>query len=133
MHYFVEFCRDRRLRTFESRSKKLQHTCSKRGGGVKGCLNNVKKTALLVDVGFPYHKHQQHQYLTFTIICEGDISCTGRSTDRTVNFWAMLPTNVISFWRANWKKRYAFTVSISVTVLNFVISFVTYFYKTRKY
>ena len=93
----------------------------------------LKKTALLVDVGFPYHKHQQHQYLTFTIICEGDISCTGRSTDRTVNFWAMLPTNVISFWRANWKKRYAFTVSISVTVLNFVISFVTYFYKTRKY
>ena len=74
-------------------------------GGVKGRLNNVKKTAPLVDVDFPYHKHQKHQYLTFTIICEGDISCTGRSTDRTVNFWAMLPTNVISFWRANWKKR----------------------------
>ena len=25
-----------------------------RGGGVKGCLNNVKKTALLVFDGFPY-------------------------------------------------------------------------------
>ena len=33
----------------------LQHTCSKRGGWgvVKGRLNNVKKNALLVGVGFP--------------------------------------------------------------------------------
>ena len=32
----------------------LQHTSSKRGGwGVKGRLNNVKKTALLAKGGFP--------------------------------------------------------------------------------
>ena len=41
---------------FKSRSKKLQHTCSKWGRGVKGRLNNVKKTALLVFEGFPYDK-----------------------------------------------------------------------------
>ena len=40
---------------FKSRSKNLQHTCSKRGVAVvvKGRLNNVKKNALLVGVGFP--------------------------------------------------------------------------------
>ena len=55
MHYFVEFCRDRRLRTFlKVIQKNLQHTCSKRGsGGVKGRLNNVKKNAQLVRDGFP--------------------------------------------------------------------------------
>ena len=40
----VEFCRDRRLRTFlKVVQKNLQHTCLKRGrgGGVKGRLNNV--------------------------------------------------------------------------------------------
>ena len=53
MHYFVEFCRDRRLRTFlKVGQKNLQHTCSKRGR-VKGRLNNVKKTSQLANVGFP--------------------------------------------------------------------------------
>ena len=32
---------------FKSRSKKLQHTCSKRGGAVKGRLNNVKKNCTI--------------------------------------------------------------------------------------
>ena len=40
--------------------KHLQHTCSKQEGGVKGCLNNVKKTALLEQGGFPYHHHHGH-------------------------------------------------------------------------
>ena len=43
----VEFCRDRRFRTFlKVGQKKLQHTCSKRGG-VKGRLNNVKKNCTI--------------------------------------------------------------------------------------
>ena len=62
MHYFVEFCRDRRLRTFlKVVQTNLQHTCSKRGGGVKGRLNNVKKNAQLVLDGFPKSDCKVHK------------------------------------------------------------------------
>ena len=46
-HYFVEFCRDRRLRTFlKVVQKNLQHTCLKRGRGggqgpFKQCLKKL--------------------------------------------------------------------------------------------
>ena len=45
-HYFVEFCRDSRLRTFlEVVQKNLQHTCSKRGrgGGGQGPFEQCSK------------------------------------------------------------------------------------------
>ena len=43
-HYFVEFCRDRRLRTFvKVVQKNLQHRCSKRGGGQRP-FEQCKKT-----------------------------------------------------------------------------------------
>ena len=48
MPYFVDFCRNRRLRAFYKVHKKhLQPRCSKRqrggGGGFNGFLNKVKK------------------------------------------------------------------------------------------
>ena len=52
-HYFVEFCRERRLRTFlKVVQKNLQHTCSKRGGGGQ---RPFEQQALLANDGFPYH------------------------------------------------------------------------------
>ena len=53
-HYFVEFCCDRRLRTFlKVVQKNLQHTCSKRGGRSKAVWTMLKKTALSAKGGFP--------------------------------------------------------------------------------
>ena len=31
------------------------------GGGVKGCLNNVKKTALFTNVGLPYGEDDDNE------------------------------------------------------------------------
>ena len=54
MHYIVNNCRHRRLHTFvKSPSEKPQHNVQNEGGGVKGFLNNAKKTVLLVAGGFP--------------------------------------------------------------------------------
>ena len=52
---FVDNCRDRRLRIFlKIPSEKFTTQCSNEwGGGVKGFLNNVKKTALFLHGGFP--------------------------------------------------------------------------------
>ena len=55
--YFVDNCWDRRLRTFVKISSEKFTTYSHvqtKGGGVKGFLNNVKKTALFLHGGFPY-------------------------------------------------------------------------------
>ena len=53
-HYFVEFCCDRRLRTFFKVLKKICNIhVQNKGGGVKGNLNSVRKTALLDEEGFP--------------------------------------------------------------------------------
>ena len=49
----ASFCRNRRLRTFLKVGKKNSIHVQNEGGGGKGRLNNVKKTALLVFVGFP--------------------------------------------------------------------------------
>ena len=43
-HYFIEFCRDRRLRTFlKVVQKNLQHTCSKQGGGAQRPFEQCSK------------------------------------------------------------------------------------------
>ena len=54
--FLVKFCRDGRFRTFWTFSPNILHPkCSNEGwgGGVKGYLNNVKKTTLLADEAFP--------------------------------------------------------------------------------
>ena len=48
------------MRFLRSRSKKLQHNVQNEGGrGVNGFLNNVQKTADLVDDGTPYRNQRK--------------------------------------------------------------------------
>ena len=45
--------------------KNSPHNVQKKGGGVKGFLNNVQKTALLVADGFPNLKSDKKYYSTW--------------------------------------------------------------------
>ena len=80
-HYFVEFCRDRRLRTFlKVVQKNLQHTCLKRGRGggqrpFKQCLKKLHNwfgMASLTGAGFQFFHPRETGFpqLDQLILCE---------------------------------------------------------------
>ena len=61
-------------------------------GGVKGCLNNVKKTALLVWDGFPYSAEEFSANFSWiqNNLCIRMLDLYGLEEDRAVDSWERL-------------------------------------------